>query len=218
MDHRITVAIIAVFGGTLAFTFFVVSLTQSVGPEGKPGLVLAADGAGDDAEAPTVSPRDQLVELLGRLDRSAAEWRRDHGGRYPDFVTYPGWEQFLQKTTADGKVRPDATGRSYLAQAPVNPLNKLGTVAVVDVPLRAADRVPAAVGRAGFVYSTADGCFWGTNGSGRVILARGAAQPKAYAPTTLPTAPPSTPASQPTTHPATAPSPAPAAAPELPSQ
>jgi hypothetical protein len=152
MDHRITVAIIAVFGGTLAFTFLVVSLTTTAGPDGS-GLAFAATAEGDGQAAPagpTVSPRDELVQLLQLLDRRTDQWKRDHGGRLPDFRAHPAWEQFLQTTGPDGRPQQGGTVQPYLTQPPVNPLNRLG-----------------------FVYSTADGCYWGTNGSGRVILARG---------------------------------------------
>ena len=206
MDHRITIAIVAVFGGTLAFTFFVASVTSSVKLEGAGSVLAAGEGDEENGDAPAAaSPREELTRLLRVLDERTDAWKRDHGGRHPDFEIYPAWEQFLEPTDAGGKplaftthraatqpsaaqpsstqpsatqpsatrpsVTPPATTfRRYLAHAPVNPLNRLSTVVTVDQPMRPADRVPAAVAQAGFVYSTSDQCYWGTNGSGRVIL------------------------------------------------
>ena len=227
MDHRITIAIVAVFGGTLAFTFFVASVTSSVKLEGSRSVLAAGvEGDEEDGDAPAAaSPREELTRLLQVLDERTDAWKRDHGGRHPDFEIYPAWEQFLEPTDAGGKplaftthpatqpsatqptttqpsatqpsttqpsVKPPATTfRRYLAHAPVNPLNHLSTVVTVDQPMRPADRVPASVAQAGFVYSTSDQCYWGTNGSGRVILtsARPPAAPGAP-PTITPTTQP----------------------------
>jgi hypothetical protein len=174
MDHRISIAIVGVFGAVLGFTFLIASLTSTV----KPDHVQAVFGAeasqeGGIEEWTGPSPREMLTQVLGMLDRSAEQWRRDHGGREPDFAAYPDWQQFVQPTDAQGK--PAATGGAagaYFARPPVNPLNGLSTVVVVDRPLHVAERVPADSGRAAFVYSTADRCYWGTNGTARVIIAR----------------------------------------------
>jgi hypothetical protein len=176
MDHRISIAIVAVFGAVLGFTFLIASLTSTVKPDHIQAVFGAeASGEGGAEEWTGPSPREMLTEVLGMLDRSAGQWRRDHGGREPDFVAYPDWQQFVQTTDAQGK--PAATGGAagaYFARPPVNPLNGLSTVVVVDRPLHVAERVPTAAGRAAFVYSTADRCYWGTNGTARVIIARAA--------------------------------------------
>ena len=193
MDHRITVAIIAVFSATLGFTFLVASITSSVGPDGVQ-LALGAEGEnGSDAppEPAGPTPREQLIRLLEQLDRRTDQWRRDHAGRQPDFVTYPAWEQLVLKTDPDGKPKLNGAHAPYLSQAPVNPLNHLTGVVATDKPLRVADRVPETDARVGFVYSTPDGCYWGTNGSGRVVITRAAAKATtrpAPSPTTAPSA------------------------------
>ena len=167
MDHRVTVMVIVVFGGVVAFTFFSAALFNSVGPE----IAAAAAGAGNEPEPP--SPREQLLHLLRDLDRRAADWEREHRGRRPDFNTYPAWQQFTQKTGLSGRPLPDGSFGPYLLSQPVNPLNQLSAAMTVDRPLRPADSVPGPEStRVGFVYSTADHCFWGTNGAGRVILTR----------------------------------------------
>jgi len=177
MDHRISIAIVGVFGAVLGFTFLIASLTSTV----KPDHVQAVFGAeaseqGGQAEEWTgPSPREMLTQVLGMLDRSADQWRRDHGGREPDFVTYPDWQQFVQSTDAQGTpAAAGGTAGAYFARPPVNPLNGLSTVIVVNQSLRVAERVPTTAGRAAFVYSTADRCYWGTNGTARVIIARAA--------------------------------------------
>jgi hypothetical protein len=186
MDHRISIAIVGVFGAVLGFTFLIASLTHSVGPD----RVQAVFGA-ESTDEPRVeewagpSPRELLEQVLSLLDKGAEQWRRDHGGREPDFQTYPDWQQFRQATDAQGNpagnpVDGGAAG-AYFARRPVNPLNGLRTVVVVDRPMRVAERVPSTDGRAGFVYSTADRCYWGTNGTGRVLITR-APEPAASAP------------------------------------
>jgi len=181
MDHRITIAIVAVFGGTLAFTLLIVSLTAPTGPDGSQTVLGALVRSGDDDDAETQtgpSPRERLLSLLGTLNRRTEQWRREHGERVPDFQTYPSWEQFLEKTDPTGKPQPLAGGHaapvrgSYLSEVPVNALNNLSTVVVVDGPVARSHRVPEAAGRVGFVYSIADRCYWGTNGSGRVVTLR----------------------------------------------
>lgn len=196
MDHRITVAIIAVFGGTLAFTFFTVAVTTSVQSRGPDAAVAAT---ADVSEAPGEAgppPRERLIQVLQTLDRQTHRWVRDHGGRQPDFEKYPAWQQFIQATGAAGEPVAGRASDPYLPRPPVNPMNQLSAVAVVHTPLRPAARLPEAVGRVGFVYSTADKCYWGTNASGRMILARAAepATPRAPAPAPKVTPPATRPA------------------------
>ena len=171
MDHRITILVLTVFGGTLAFTVFTAMLYTSVGPDAAQASAAAAAEAAQ-REAP--SPRERLLEALKAMDERAAQWTRDHNGRKPDFKTYPAWEQFLRKTNLAGKPGDDGLLGPYVLSTPVNPLNRLSTVLTMEGPLRPATRVPADAvpERAGFVYSVADGCFWGTNGTGKVILLR----------------------------------------------
>ena len=173
MDHRISIAIVAVFWAVLGFTFLTVSITHTVGPDGVQAIFAAAPEGEDPAEdQPGPSPRDMLAQVLRMLDRSAGEWRRDHGGREPDFATYPDWQQFLHTTDAAGDPANGGAAGAYFSRRPINPLNGMSTVVVVDAPMRLAERVPNPPDQAGFVYSTADRCFWGTNGTGRVIMAR----------------------------------------------
>ena len=176
MDHRISIAIVGVFGAVLGFTFLIASLTSSVPPDRVQavfGAEASAEGGAEEWTGP--SPREMLTEVLGLLDRSAGQWRRDHGGREPDFAAYPDWQQFVNDTDAQGKpATAGGAAGAYFARPPVNPLNGLSTVVVVDRPLRVAERVPTTAGRAGFVYSTADRCYWGTNGTASVIIARAA--------------------------------------------
>jgi hypothetical protein len=197
MDHRIYIAIVGVFGAVLGFTFLLASLTSKVGPGGAEAVFGAAGaGATDDGrveEWAGPSPRELLEQVLTLLDKGAAQWRRDHGGREPDFATYPDWQQFLQATDANGNTSDAGPHGASFARRPVNPLNGLSTVALVDRPMRVAERVPGPEGRAGFVYSTADRCYWGTNGTGRVIITRAPerAQPVPQAPADA-SAPPAT--------------------------
>jgi hypothetical protein len=179
MDHRITIAIVGVFGAVLGFTFLTASLTTTVGPESVEAVFGATPGGSAADEPVGPSPRELLAEVLHLLDRQAGQWRLDHGGREPDFVTYPDWQQFLHATDARGTPANGAAAGAYFSRPPVNPLNGLGTVVVVDGPLHVAVRVPSPPERAGFVYSTVDRCFWGTNGTARVIITRGSAPPAA---------------------------------------
>jgi hypothetical protein len=172
MDHRISIAIVGVFGAVLGFTFLIASLTSTVPPDRVQAAFGAEESEGRVEEWTGPSPREMLTQVLGLLDRSAAQWRLDHGGREPDFAAYPDWQQFVDTTDAQGKPAAGGVAGAYFARPPVNPLNGLSTVAIVDHPLRVAERVPATAGRAGFVYSTADRCYWGTNGTASVIIAR----------------------------------------------
>jgi hypothetical protein len=172
MDHRITIAIVGVFAAVLGFTFLVASLTTTVGHDGGQAVFGSVNGEGPDQEMTGPSPREMLEQVLAMLDRQVDQWRLDHGGRHPDFAAYPDWQQFVRRTDADGHPSTTGAAGSYFSRPPVNPLNGLGTVVTVDRPLRPAERVPTPPGRAGFVYSTADGCYWGTNGTAGVIITR----------------------------------------------
>jgi hypothetical protein len=170
MDHRITIAIVGVFAAVLGFTFLVASLTTTVGPEGVQAAFASEGTQSDELVGP--SPREMLVQVLAMLDRQAEQWRRDHGGRQPDFAAYPEWQQFVMSTDFSGQPANDGGAGAYFSRPPINPLNGLSTVAVVDKPLHVAERVPTPPGRAAFVYSTADNCYWGTNGTAGVIITR----------------------------------------------
>ena len=178
MDHRITVWMIALVGGTIAFTVFLGMIASSLGPQGPAEAQAQTQGDGD--------PRDELLRVVAHLDAKMAQWRSDHGGAEPDFDAFPGWEQFLRHTTYRGTpvaapapatrpaTRPSdlnaAVGKSfgpYLSATPVNPVNRLTSVVRVDGPVRQGFRLQE---RAGFVYSAADGRFFGTNTIGRAIV------------------------------------------------
>lgn len=190
MDHRITVMVIIVFGGVVAFTLFSAMLfevhapTAAVASGQGPGPGPGAEsngGPGEESQGP--SPRELLVLTLQSLDGQVARWTRDHNGRHPDFAAYPQWQQFVGKTSLAGRPSPDGLLGPYLSSVPVNPLNRLSTVMSVDGSLSRAQRVPAGAPPegVGFVYSRADQCFWGTNGTGRVILTRGSSpQPHSH--------------------------------------
>ena len=226
MDHRVTILVLTVFGGTLAFTVFTAMLYTSIDADAAKAAVAAEGGGAADAEQREgPSPRQRLQLVVQTLDERLGQWVRDHNGRRPDFRTYPSWEQFLSKTSLTGKPSADALLGPYLTAPPVNPLNKLSSVLVLDEPLRPAFRVPADAvpERAGFVYSTADGCFWGTNGTGKVVLIRipqGGLHSGPPAPTlrfvpisNAPPAPTTAPAAAAPALPAPAPAPAPAPVP-----
>ena len=178
MDHRITVWMIALVGGTIAFTVFLGMIASSLGPPGPADAQAHSQASGD--------PRDELLRVVANLDAKLAQWRADHGGAEPDFDAYSAWEQFLRHTTYRGTpvaapspvtrpaTRPSdlnvAVGKTfgpYLSATPVNPVNRMTSVVRVDGPVRQGFRLPE---RAGFVYSAADGRFFGTNTIGRAIV------------------------------------------------
>ena len=188
MDHRITVMVIIVFGGLVAFTLFsamlfevhVPSAAVASGPGHGTGTGPGGETEGGRTDEPQgPSPRELLILTLQSIDGQVARWTRDHNGRHPDFTAYPGWQQFVGKTSLTGRPTPEGLLGPYLTSVPVNPLNHLSTVLSVDGPLARAQRVPAGAPPegVGFVYSRADQCFWGTNGTGRVILTRGSSPP-----------------------------------------
>src|SRR5437762_3020932 len=168
MDHRITVVVIIVFGGTVAFTLFSAMLyTTHVPASAVASTEGVATGAGPGGEVSSSedprgpSPRELLVVTLQSLDGQIARWTRDHNGRHPDFAAYPQWQQLVGKTSLTGSPAPEGLLGPYLASVPVNPLNHLSSVISVDGPLSRAQRVPAGAPPqgVGFVYSRADQCF-----------------------------------------------------------
>ena len=173
MDHRITIAIILFLGGTLGFTLLLAVLSTNV----------PAGAAPDRASSPeSLSPLEELAERVRALDRRTYRWQREHGGVEPDFRAYPNWEQFLNPTDAQGRIlkpggRRGTSGKTFgpaMQGPPVNPLNDLRNVVVMDGVLRAGDPLPA--DRAGFVYSATERRFWGTDSSGLRLVAPPAAR------------------------------------------
>jgi hypothetical protein len=191
MGHRISVLLTAVIGGTIAFTLFLGMVASSLGPP----VPAGAEAAPAPAARTGGDTRQSLARILETLDAKVAQWRQDHGGAHPDFDNHPEWEQFLQQTDSTGAIAgavriwvppvpatapasttapapataPAATTFGpYLKAVPVNPGNNLSNVARVDGPVRPGFRLQT--GRAGFVYSVADGRFWGTNAVGRGVV------------------------------------------------
>ena len=178
MDHRITIWLIALVGGTIALMIFLGMVASSLGPPGPAEAQAHTQSDGD--------PRDELLRVVAHLDAKLAQWRTDHGGAEPDFDAYPAWEQFLGRTTYRGTpvapaapstrpaTRPSdlnaAVGKAfgpYLSATPVNPVNRMTSVVRVAGPVRPGFRLGE---RAGFAYSAADGRFFGTNAIGRGIV------------------------------------------------
>jgi hypothetical protein len=173
MDHRITTAIVVCVGGTLGFTLLVALLSSSA-PSG-----ANASTAGPAGQSAGPTPSARLAAVVRQLDSAAYRFRRQHGGRDPDFRIPSQWDQFLQPTDARGEVVSAPANKSvgpsprtfgpYLPAMPVNPLNGRGDVVVTDAAAEAGDRVPS--GPAGFVYSTARGRFRGTDETGKAVAA-----------------------------------------------
>jgi hypothetical protein len=177
MDHRITTAIVVCVGGTLGFTLLLALLSSSA-PSG-----ASASTPGSAAQSAGPTPATRLAAVVRQLDSAAYRFRRQHGGRDPDFSGPSPWDQFLQPTDARGQVvkavlkapAENGVGPSprtfgpYLTGTPVNALNGRGDVVVTDDATEAGDRVPS--GPVGFVYSPARGRFRGTDETGKALAA-----------------------------------------------
>ena len=120
----------------------------------------------------SMQQRQAAQSRVQMLNSQAMLYKLQHGGTSLDFVTYPNWEQLTQFSDAAGAVGPTkGAGRHfgpYLIQAPVNPLNQMGTVMVADGEPAFGDVVPD--GRvAGFVFWPAGDQFYLTDVTGRRV-------------------------------------------------
>jgi hypothetical protein len=162
------------------------------------GIVLAAialfgarvSGRANALGASTIgnpAQRRAALSLVQTVQAQTSLYRLQHNDDYPDFAAYPNWDQLMGVTDVNGKPVADqrATPGSmrygpYLHSKPVNPLNRLTTVAVVRSPLAPGDAVPGGTA-VGFVFCTADGRFHVTDVAGTRVIDPRASKPPAPA-------------------------------------
>ena len=97
------------------------------------------------------------VRHLHALRSGISAFRARRGGRAPDFVSHPHWEQFV---TREGTAAPILDG------VPANPLNGQSRVMPVSIEPAPGDAVQ---GPFGYVYAVGSGNLYAVDGTGRVF-------------------------------------------------
>lgn len=99
----------------------------------------------------------KAVELAGagrvtqQLRSQIEMYKRQHQDRAPDFRRYPQGDQLTRSTNAQGEKLGAGRFGPYLVTMPLNPLNGMANVAVIDEEVRGG--VVLKEGQAGFVFS-----------------------------------------------------------------
>ena len=120
-----------------------------------------------------------LLSVLQSLRSQVELYKLQHNDSYPDFRAYPKWEQIVRPTYQDGTFAdeegaepPEGARRMgpYFQSPPHNPLNGAVEVVTVEGGVSPGDSItPTGGGKAGFVFSVADGKLFATDATGRRV-------------------------------------------------
>jgi competence protein ComGC len=153
----------------------VASPTSSSNATTQPTSFTSRSGpAPSDATKPDLAldgPKWRELEKTLHTIRSQTElYRLQHADAPPDFEQYPDWAQFVRATRRDGT--PDAAGGigPYLLAIPINPVNGLAGVRVVDrIPVQGT--TPAGE-RVGFICERSTGLVFALDEANAVFIDR----------------------------------------------
>jgi len=137
------------------------------------GVQLTPTATPTPASQPAALDPAAAGRLLSQLQtmRSICElWKLQHEDRLPDLKRYDKWQQFTQRTSVKGELKDGKGGFGpYLVEAPRNALNNLSAVAMSGDDVKA--ELLAFDHPVGFVFSMPSGRIYGTDASGRKIIA-----------------------------------------------
>ena len=151
--------------------FFVTDVagTKVIDPAATPEAEAAA------AASPAANPQQQqqakevtLAATLQMLRAQLELYRLQHNDALPDFNLYPGWDQLLKKTNADGEIASDGKFGPYMDKAPKNPLT--GTARVQVVTRTPGPTFKAVSETVGYVLDTKAAKIWAVDAEGQLVM------------------------------------------------
>jgi len=128
------------------------------GAAGKTREEIASEQAAHDAS---------LTKALEGFRSALAQYQKDHNGSLPDFVRYPGWDQLLEKTDANGKSSESGTFGPYVERPLKNP--NTGTARVQVVDKHPGLRFGASSASIAWVLDRTNGKVWAVDAEGQLI-------------------------------------------------
>src|SRR5687768_7558649 len=126
------------------------------------GARLMGRGSAMAGGVGTPAQRDSAATMAQSLNSQVALYRLQHNDQYPDFGTYPEFEQLTQFTSNGGRTSeiktPNECYGPYFQRKPVNPINGKSNVVVVTTQPKPGDPVPNGQS-CGWLFCTFDGKF-----------------------------------------------------------
>jgi len=110
------------------------------------GARLMGRGSAMAGGVGTPAQRDSATTIAQSLNSQVGLYRLQHNDVYPDFGTYPEFEQLTQFTSNGGRTSeiktPSECYGPYFQRKPANPVNGKSNVVVVTTQLQPGDTVP----------------------------------------------------------------------------
>jgi hypothetical protein len=108
-----------------------------------------------------------LSKALGTFRDKLVQYQRDHAGRLPEFTRFPGWDQLIDRTDANGMTSESGQFGPYVERPLKNPYTGTARVQVVDK--HPGLRFGAASASVGWVLDRSSGKVWAVDSEGQLM-------------------------------------------------
>jgi hypothetical protein len=108
-----------------------------------------------------------LTSGLATFREKLAQYQRDHNNSLPDFNRYPGWDQLVEKTDANGKTSEAGQFGPYVDRPVKNPYT--GTARVQVVEKNPGLRFTATSASVAWVLDRSSGKVWAVDSEGQLM-------------------------------------------------
>jgi hypothetical protein len=120
-----------------------------------------------EAAAEQAALEADLSKALESFRAKLAQYQKDHNGSLPDFASYPGWDQLVEKTDANGKASESGQFGPYVERPLKNPYT--GTARVQTVDKHPGLRFGAASASVGWVLDKSSGKVWAVDAEAQIM-------------------------------------------------
>ena len=132
---------------------------------------VARELAGGKSRAEIAREREaqeaNLTTALAAFREKLAQYQRDHNNSLPDFNRYPGWDQLVEKTDANGKTSEAGQYGPYVERPLKNPYS--GTARVQVVEKNPGLRFTATSASVAWVLDRSSGKVWPVDSEGQLM-------------------------------------------------
>jgi hypothetical protein len=108
-----------------------------------------------------------LGKALDTFRAKLAQYQKEHNGSLPDFARYPGWDQLIERTDANGKMSESGQFGPYVERPLKNPYTGTGRVQVVEK--HPGLRFGAASASVAWVLDQSSGKVWAVDAEGQLM-------------------------------------------------
>jgi hypothetical protein len=127
----------------------------------------AAGRTRDEIASEQKAQEASLTKSLEDFRAKLSAYQKDHNGSLPDFNRFPGWDQLLEKTDANGKSSESGQYGPYLDRPLKNPYTGTARVQVVDK--HPGLRFGAASASIAWVLDRSNGKVWAVDAEGQLM-------------------------------------------------